>query len=80
MLFFWTFCWSKDSEKKYYGVQKNTKQHNVFNINSIKKYYWAPNQHMIIISEGSYDWNNSYWKFCFAITEITFLNRIKQLF
>ncbi len=53
-----------------------------FNINSIKKYYWVPNHHMRIISEGSCDtkdWNNSYWKFSFAITGINFLNIIKTI-
>ncbi len=45
----------------------------ILNINNKKKFSWAPNQHIRMISKGSCDtedWSNVCWKICFDITGI----------
>ncbi len=45
----------------------------LLNIDNNKKYFWATNQHIQMISEGSRgteDWSNGCWKVSFAITGI----------
>ncbi len=48
----------------------------VFNIHN-NKWFWAPNQHIRIISEratcDTEDWSNGCWKFWFAITGIDYV-------
>ncbi len=37
---------------------------------------WAANQHIRMISEGSYDtedWRSGCWKFSFAVTEVNYI-------
>ncbi len=46
----------QNPEKKYHGFHKNVKQHKIFNIDNNKNISLAANQHIQIISEGTWHW------------------------
>ncbi len=61
--------------KYFYSLKKkNHINAGIFNTfySSTLKMYWAPNQYISLISEGSCnteDWNNTCWKFSFSSQE-----------
>ncbi len=61
MLFFKNAIHQRMLKKKSNLQKKKIKQQNLFNTDNNKHLYWAPNQHIRMISEGSCDtedWSN----------------------
>ncbi len=71
MLLFWTFYSSKKPEKNLLSFF----QHN----NKKKNFFWAANQNIRMISEGSCDWSNDAKKISFEITGINYILKYIQI-